>query len=211
VEVDNVEVPTNAEATEPVQTTKSQSKPPATTNAAPQDEAVTSAAAPAVTETAAAAPETAALPAPAPPSKNVHTGPTHEEKAATAPSAPVPAPVLARPTSATTTASADTPAAPTPLDGVAALNAFALLNASGDADGTKVVDSTREDAAEHSQPPPDSAAVVPSEAPVHPPHSSTKKVGFVTPVVSSITSVSDTETPREANCVEARCGSCAVM
>lgn len=151
-------------------------------------------AAPALPAVVAAGPETTEAPAaesPAPPAAPPAEAPAAEpeENANT----PLPA----------TTAAA----APATVQGVEALNAYALQTASAEASDAKTVSSMGEASQEAAQP----AAETPSPSAATPPRSSTKKVAFINPVVSSITSASDTDAPHESNCIEARCGSCSVM
>ncbi|KPA83768.1 hypothetical protein ABB37_01998 [Leptomonas pyrrhocoris] len=93
------------------------------------------------------------------------------------------------------------------LNGVAALNAYALQNATVGAAPTPVALPPGGPAKEEDHP----LTEVPIAASANPPRAATKKVAFITPVISSVTSVSDAEAPRESNCIESRCGSCNVM
>ncbi|KPI85369.1 hypothetical protein ABL78_5550 [Leptomonas seymouri] len=106
-------------------------------------------------------------------------------------------------TPAPTTAAAEAAS----LDGVEALNAYALKSASCPVNATDSASFPAEKANNEDHLP----AQKPSEIQAILPRTQTKKVAFNTPVVSSVASVSDVEAPRESSCVEASCGSCTVM
>lgn len=206
-EVDNANVPSSdnvlpsttdeaeANLTEPAEAA---GEPAPTTEAAPTQQQQQSA-----TEVSTAFEATPAPPMPTP-STEVAAGDAEVDKAPQPPT-----------TTTTTTAAAAAMPATAPLEGVAALNAYALENAST-VSPTMTADLHSKPAAKSEVENRKLAEGHPvteetSGAPTSPPRTSTKKVAFVTPVVSSVTSVGETDASRESNCIEARCGSCSVM
>lgn len=207
-EVDNADAPSSdnvlptttdeaeANLTEPAEAA---GEPAPTTEAAPTQQQQQQPA----TEVATAFDATPAPPMPAP-STEAAAGDAEVDEAPQLPT-----------TTTTTTAAAAAMPATAPLEGVAALNAYALENAST-VSPTMTADQPSKLAAKSEVEKRELAEGHPateetSGAPTSPPRTSTKKVAFVTPVVSSVTSVGEADASRESNCIEARCGSCSII